>query len=1201
MKCLKNNLPQTVERYALETPHSIAVKWSNQQLSYAELNSRSNQFAHCLKTMGVVPGVCVGLCLPRDMDMVVCLVAILKLGATYLPLDVDYPKKRLRAIIEQASPKVLVGETNFVESLAVDIAPLCPHRDAAKIEFSSVKNIRESITENLPCYIVFTSGSTGKPKGVVVSHGNIAQIFEEMGHHISASADDIWSQLHSISFGFSVFEIFGALMSGACVSIAPKEARADVRNYLQQHGVTVVSQTPSAFRETTLSSVFDNVWSSLAVRILVLSGERVQSNDLSRWTKRIDAFSPRLFNTAITETAGNVTIREYTSANSNVNNIGKPLDSVHVHILDDKFQPLAHGELGELYISGNSVAHGYLNDPELTASRFLSLPGIDGRLYCTGDMVKQLPDKSIEFVGRVDHQVKWRGHRLELGEIESVLQSHPEISTAAVTIQDADTSNPRLVAYIVPNENQNLNGAEFWTSLGGYQIYDDFLFDLMSVDTIRNDAFTKALRRTVRDCVVLDLGTGPHALLAQMAARAGAKKVYALEVLPDMAQKAKNAVAASEQSDQIKVIVGDATVIEPPEGVDVCTQGIIGNIGSADGIVPIWNGLRKKMGDVFTPIPERCVTMIAAVELPDELYDSPTFSSLSKQYLTKIFSTEGRSFDPRLCIRNINPEQLISDSQIFEDLDFNNELPESLKQKNNFTLKRAGRFDGFLLWTVVTVFDDITLNYLDHQHAWLPVFMPLSIDSCELSADTIIQAEWEWSVKKNSIFPDYSVTAKFKTQQDQWRVSNYTTCHHEETLGGTPIHEKLKSAKNSEQNMSSSELHAWLNQYLPKPVIPNKWVFLESLPINSNGKLDRDALPLTNSANVNVASCEPQSELEVDLLDIWLSVLGDHAIGIKDNFFEVGGDSITAVRLTRRVQQFFDEEVALSAIFEAPTISEYAYFLSTHFSGIVNRYHTNKGQDTVGDETINQLSQNSSDVELLEHNEIDQVLSSVNSAYNQPGGIAQILSAQRQLVLPWEGKQTSSDSFIFTLSEHGKRHPLFWCFQSHQEHIQLAKYLGVEQPLHGLRSAHLIIEPSNKNFVSLARFYANEIIQLQPSGPILIGGNCQGGILSQEIASYLLELGREVAMLFLMEVSSFQVYPQPVILLYGRESEYNPYRSVGEPNQVFQRYYPAGFSVSFINGMHGQFFSEKNISSLAQTIDFHLEHINAEVLDGAPE
>lgn len=936
-------LPRLVERHARERADAIALRWDDDLVSYARLNDRANRIARRLLAMGAGRGTRVALCLPRGPDLVTATVAILKTGAAYVPLDPEYPPQRLRRILGQATPALLVTEAFLAARLETALPALCLQRDAAIIDAASADNPNLPIAAADPCYVMFTSGSTGEPKGVVVTHGNIERLFDDIGRRLALDGADVWAQMHSCSFGFSVFEIWGALVHGAQLALAPAAARADallLREFLRRHRVTVLCQTPSAFRETVLAPAFAGAWPELAVRALVLSGEAVQTADLQRWSAGHPLPRPRLINTyAITETGGNVTFREYGAADHDARNIGRPLSDVEIHVLDAAREPVVSGEPGELYVGGPGIAAGYLDDDALSASRFVTVGAPPRRAYRTGDRVRVMSDGSLEFLGRMDQQVKWRGHRLELGEIESLLRAHPGVSAAAAAIRSDEAGAEKLVAYVVPGSAETDGEAEFWPSLGGYQVYDDLLYELMSGDAKRTAAFREAFARHARDRVVLDVGTGPQAWLARLAAEAGARHVYAVEVLPDAARKARAAVAAAGLEARISVLEGDARSLTLPQAPQLCAQGIIGNIGSADGIAAIWNGVRHQFGADCLAVPARCTTLIAPVELPAKLREAPAFAPLALAYVEKIFRAEGRVFDLRLCLRNLAPAQVLAEPLVFEDLDFSGELPERWCDHGRFTLRRGGRFDGFLLWTVVTLADGVTLDYLEHQHAWLPVFVPLPEESLPLGAGDSIDAQWEWAPGSDGLCPDYAIGCQYGPVGAR-RHSVAVTRHHETGRGGSTIHRRLHAALDaSRQSVAPAELRAWLARHLPEPLLPNAWMYLDALPLNPNGKLDRHALPAPGQRTWGGHGGAPRTALESDLAALWSEILGVAAVGLQDNFFDMGGDSIAAVRLTTRVQQLLDDGVMLAAVFEAPTIAAYARYLGErHRTAVETRY-----------------------------------------------------------------------------------------------------------------------------------------------------------------------------------------------------------------------------------------------------------------------
>lgn len=891
-------------------------------LSYGELLDQAGAFAAGLRARNIGSGEVVGLCLDWTPDLLTALIGTWQAGAAYVPLDPVLPAARLRAMGRAAGPACIIAPPHWHQALGqagTDI--LAP---ASVLAGQTASPVAPGVGPGQLAYVMFTSGSTGKPKGVMVSHGNLAGLFTPFRERFGWQPDDVWSLYHSYAFGYSVWETWGALTSGGCLVPVPAALRADpvqLQSLFAEQGVTIVSQTPSAFRQTVLHEDF-RVAELPRLRMVALSGEAVPAADVQRWFRRKGDHAAQLINTyAVTETGGQVTCKHYEHpplTDDESGDVGLPLAGVDVRLLDDRELPVPDGEVGELYVGGAGVAQGYLHDDALTAERFvqLSLPDGRQRFYRTGDHARIAEDGGLVFVGRADAQFKWHGYRIEAGEIETVLQAHPGVREAAVALR-GEAGQVRLVGYYVAGESARQDGdAEFWPAVGPYQVYDDFLYDLMSTDDARVEHFRQVFEKAAPGRVVLDIGTGDNALLARLCVEAGARHAYAVEVLPDAAARARETVAKLGLSQHITVIEGDIGAVSLPEPADLVTQGIIGNIGSADGIIPLWNAAIRLFARDTVAVPARCRTWIAPAELPARLAANPHFGPLAQRYADRVYRQRGGLFDIRLCVRNFPADGLLAAGVEFEDLDFGGRLEPAADGAASFIARRAGRLDGFLLWTDLDGGGSESLDYFATQQAWLPVFFPLPRGGVDLAAGEVISVAWQRD-EAAGLCPDYRLEVRLRDESH-----TYISRHEEQQVGGTVLHRRLHAAAES-SGPGPEQLRAWLAERLPDYMIPTAWVSLPALPLNANAKLDRDRLPDPGHARPALATpvLAPRDELELRLVTIWSDALKLDQVGIEDNFFDLGGDSIAAVRVISRVQRELDAPLGLAALFDAPTVA----------------------------------------------------------------------------------------------------------------------------------------------------------------------------------------------------------------------------------------------------------------------------------------
>lgn len=487
--------PQWQGRESSYLSHKRSHSTDSVSLTYQQLNEQANRLAHFLASKGINAGDRVGILMERSIDTVVGILAILKTGAAYLPMEQFYPIERVNSMAQQGGIRYLITSSSLSEYWPEGVEPLCLDALSDALGEMPTHNLLRSIASTDLAYIIFTSGSTGQPKGVKVSHGNVARLMDQGQQLFQFDRHDVWTLFHSVAFDFSVWELWGALGVGAKLVIVPYWLARDTEGFYQlliDEKVTVLNQTPSAFRQLSwvdarFSSADDsNIANHLALRYVIFGGEKLEFSSLSSWFKR-HGDQPKLVNMyGITETTVHTTFRliQEQDCDGTSSLIGQPLADLKIYLLDEQQRPVALGVPGEMYIAGPGVSLGYWGRDDLAQERFIENPflKLEGceqsenqlpyqTLYRTGDLARWLVSDAkgeitgsnvlngdqipfeLEYLGRIDSQVQLHGYRIELSEIQQALVRQDGLQDALVVLVDDENGDAFICAYLIPSQS----------------------------------------------------------------------------------------------------------------------------------------------------------------------------------------------------------------------------------------------------------------------------------------------------------------------------------------------------------------------------------------------------------------------------------------------------------------------------------------------------------------------------------------------------------------------------------------------------------------------------------------------------------------------------------------------------------------------------------------------------------------------------
>ncbi|MFE2044755.1 amino acid adenylation domain-containing protein, partial [Streptomyces sp. NPDC059477] len=947
---------------AARTPDATALVFGARTVTYAELDAACNRMARLLIARGAGPERVVALGLPRSIDMVVALFAVLRTGAAYLPLELDHPAERLSSMLADARPLLLLSTAAVSRTLTGDTPRVLLDDAGTVAELAGLSEAAVEVSFSLdhPAYVIYTSGSTGRPKGVVTPYAGLTNM--QLNHQkeifapaIAAAGGRRLRIAHTVSFAFDMsWEELLWLVEGHEVHICDEELRRDATAlvaYCEEHRVDVVNVTPT--------------YAHLLIEEGLLEGHRPPLVLLGG-----EAVTETVWNT-LRDTEGTYGYNLYGPTEYTINTlgggtddsatptVGRPIRATRARILDTWLRPVPDGVAGELYIAGVGLARGYLERPGLTGERFVADPyGLPGeRMYRTGDLVRRRPDGNLDFLGRTDDQVKIRGYRVELGEIETVLAQHPEVSQAAVLARD-DTAAPgtqRLVGYVVPAEPdaearraaerdqigewRDIYSAEY-SEIGTALFTEDFAgwdssYDGAPIPVEHMREWREATIERIgelRPRRVLEIGVGSGLLLSRLAPEAEAywatdfaapviaKLSAEIQADAELAAKVELRCQGAEVTDGLPAGYFDTVVINSViqyfPSLDHLRQVIRGALGllAPGGALFLGDVRDLRQARVFQTGIQRAragagtdrEALRRAVErglaLEKELLVDPDW-----------FATLGVGVELRTKAGRHHNELTRYRYDVVLYADPADAVAVADAPELPWGAELSGHLDGTGPLRVCRIPDARTAADLAELRALdsgpVPEAGVEPDDVRRLAAEHGYRALTTWS-DEPGFFDAVFVPAD--------RPGLTSGLHRARPGRGEEPYANTPTASRGDSALVR-RLREDLGRRLPGYMVPAAFVVLPGLPMNDNGKLDARALPDAEPAVALSAGRGPRTPVEEVLCRLFAEVLGLPRTGAEDNFFDLGGHSLLATRLISRARTELGAELAIRDLFEAPT------------------------------------------------------------------------------------------------------------------------------------------------------------------------------------------------------------------------------------------------------------------------------------------
>jgi natural product biosynthesis luciferase-like monooxygenase protein/amino acid adenylation domain-containing protein len=994
-------LHELIGQQAKRTPDAVALIFEGQQRTYGQLDRQANQLANHLRGLGVGPDTLVGIAMERSPELVVSLLAVLKAGGAYVPLDPDYPADRLKFMLADAKPAVLLTQERITLP-PHDACVVCV--DTLALDAESAQAPATGVTPDHLAYMIYTSGSTGQPKGAMNTHRGICNRLLWMQDAYRLDAADRVLQKTPFSFDVSVWEFFWPLLTGAALVLAKPRGHQDSA-YLADL-MAAQNITTAHFVPPMLAAFLDEPGLATKCRTLkrvICSGEALSAELAGRFFQALGATAGLHNLYGPTEAAVDVTYW-HCQPGENPIPIGRPVANTQMYVLDKLGQPTPIGVPGELHIGGVQVGRGYWQRPELTAQKFIADPfsrDPKARLYRTGDLAKWRADGALIYLGRIDLQVKVRGFRIELEEIESVLNENPQVAASVVVAREDGPGERRLVAYVT-EKNAGNDKIGYWR--GQWETIHHAAIEQAAPEQDPTHQFLQSIHienaeeqerewvaqtvdriRALAPQSVYEIGCGTGSIARQVQPDCAqywasdfsesavdylAKQLGAKDGVRVMHRAADDFSGIAPGSFDLVLIHSVAQYFPDVAYLRRVLEGAVralkpggcvylGAVQSMALYRTYLTALQAERSPAELPIGELRERIAKRLALEDEFTIDPAFFRVLSEQMPAI---AGVQIELRRGVYHNKATKYLYDAFLFAG-----KAPAPIQAAEWRRISNAGIDDirsaltganpesiGFQHLANARLQNEVLLNtFVENADATAPVseFGSMSqsrLNSVDPEALWALGAELGYKVHVNwaSSGNPFAIDVLFCRQEGlpafpapvAFKAGAGLTDFASEPRGRKDA--EAPAAARTLQGEEAAGLRDHLRTRLPEYMIPAAFVSLPALPLSPNGKVDRRALPAPDFASAIAQGGDfqtPETDLEKRLAEIWQGVLGLAKIGLNDNFFESGGDSLLGLRVVNRLRELLGEHLSLVIVFEAPTISAMAALLEKNYAAAVAR------------------------------------------------------------------------------------------------------------------------------------------------------------------------------------------------------------------------------------------------------------------------